>query len=82
MATQVAQKWGNSLAFRLPKSLAAQAGIEEGTPISLRVEGERIIISRAALAEPIDADELIARITPENRHEAVEFGAPVGNEVI
>lgn len=80
MSTQIAQKWGNSLACRLPKALAAQAGIEEGTPLSVSVEGERIIIARAK--KPVDADELIARITPENRHDAVEFGAPVGNEAI
>lgn len=78
---QTAQKWGNSLACRLPKALAAQAHIEEGTPLSMRVEGEEIIISKAR-PRRIDADELIARITPGNRHEAVEFGVPVGNEVI
>lgn len=77
-----AQKWGNSLACRLPKALAAQAQIEEGTPLSLRVEGEEIIISKARPRRRVDGDALIARITPENRHEAVEFGGPVGNEVI
>ncbi len=82
MATQIAQKWGNSLALRLPKSVAAQAGIEEGTPVSLSVEGQNIVISRAEPPYQVDVDELIARITPENRHKAVEFGAPVGNEVI
>jgi len=82
MATQIAQKWGNSLALRLPKSVAAQAGIEEGTPVSLSVEGQNIVISRAEPSYQVDADELISRITPENRHKAVEFGAPVGNEVI
>lgn len=31
--------------------------------------------------EAADIDEMLARITPENRHELVDWGAPMGNEV-
>ena len=31
--------------------------------------------------EAADLDALLARVTPENRHELVDWGPPVGNEV-
>ncbi|MDQ3707609.1 MAG: helix-turn-helix domain-containing protein [Chloroflexota bacterium] len=31
--------------------------------------------------EAADLDAMLARVTPENRHELVDWGAPVGNEV-
>lgn len=79
---QTIQKWGNSLACRLPKAVAEQANFAEDTPVTIRVEGEQIIISKARVRRRIDADELISRITPDNLHAPVEFGAPVGNEAI
>ena len=32
-------KWGNSLGLRIPRFLAKQAGIEEGTDIDISLEG-------------------------------------------
>ena len=75
-----AQKWGNSLAVRIPKAFAAQTDIREGTALEIRVEGAGIVMRKAQ--KRLNIEELIAQITPENLHEPVDWGAPVGKEEI
>ena len=79
MKTQV-QKWGNSLALRIPKSFAAESNIEEGSPVNLSVVEGRIIVE--PVTEPAyDLDELLSRVTKRNLHAEIDTGAPVGKEV-
>lgn len=46
MTTKV-QKWGNSLAVRLPKELSKRLSLEAGNSVVLRNEGNRIIFEKA-----------------------------------
>ncbi len=73
-------KWGNSLAVRIPKTLAEEAEFKEGDLLVLEVEFGGSLAIRAAHPPPT-LDELVARITPENRHEAMDWHGPVGNEI-
>ena len=73
------RKWGNSAAVRLPASAMAAAGIAVDDPVDVREEDGRIVIERAAPAK-IDLAALIEAITPENRHEEIDWGPPVGRE--
>ncbi len=72
-------KWGHSLAVRIPKAFAEQAGLEEGSEVGIAVSEGKLILSRAAPA--YDLDSLVEAITPENRHEETDWGAPAGREV-
>jgi len=74
------RKWGNSLGIRIPKSLAQDIRVGEGTQVDIRVEDGRLVIARQ-IPEHVDLDELLGRVTPENLHEAVDTGSPVGREV-
>ena len=77
MRSEIA-KWGNGLALRLPKSLAADAGFSAGTPVELSVQTGKLIV---ALARPkYRLADLLAQITPDNRHDEVDWGAPKGTE--
>jgi antitoxin MazE len=71
-------KWGNSLALRLPKSVAADAGFAEGTPVELSAQTGKLIIAPARPKYRLA--ELLAQITPDNRHDEVDWGAPKGTE--
>jgi antitoxin MazE len=76
----VVKKWGNSAAVRIPAVVMEAIPLELDEPVDVREEGGRIVI------EPIrqktyDLNALIKGITSENLHEAVDFGAPQGNEV-
>jgi len=74
------RKWGNSLGIRIPKSLAEDVRVAEGTQVDIRVENGRLVIARQT-PECFDLDELLGRVTPENLHEAVDTSPPVGREV-
>lgn len=43
--TAIVAKWGNSLAVRIPRTIAEQAHVTEGTTINFSVEGDSIIIT-------------------------------------
>jgi antitoxin MazE len=73
------QKWGNSLALRIPKSFAIEAGLAEDAVVDLAlVEGKLIVTAKP---ETPSLDVLLAGITPENLHDEQDFGAPAGREV-
>ncbi len=78
MRTQI-QKWGNSLALRIPKSFAIEAGLQEDAVVDLAlVEGKLIVTPQP---EQVSLEKLLAGITADNLHDEQDFGGPVGREV-
>lgn len=76
----VVKKWGNSAAVRIPASVLEAAHVRLDQPVDVREEGGRIVIE-ALQPTHYDLDALVAAITDENRHDPVDMGKPVGNEV-
>jgi antitoxin MazE len=76
-STQIA-KWGNSLGLRLPKSIALEARIDEGDTVDLSVTNGAIVIRPSRPTYSLE--ELVAKITPQNRHDETEWGEPIGRE--
>ncbi len=62
-----AQKWGNSLAVRIPKSFADEMGIGTNAPVDMTLE-EGALTIRADRDGAWDLDSLLAGITDENLH--------------
>ncbi|MGH2443140.1 MAG: AbrB/MazE/SpoVT family DNA-binding domain-containing protein [Chloroflexota bacterium] len=79
MRTRI-RKWGNSLAVRIPKPFAEQAGLAENLPIDLRLMEGRLLIE-PLVESNMALTELLAGITDDNCHREIETGAPVGTEV-
>jgi len=77
--TAVVARWGNSLGIRIPKMIAEQTQITEGTSISFRVEGNSIVITPQKRRK-YTLDELLEGMTPDNFHPEFETGNAVGNE--
>ena len=77
MNTRIA-KWGHSLAVRIPKAFAREARLEEGAEVDITVSQGRLVISPRAAR--YDLDELVHRITPENRHDETDWDRPAGRE--
>jgi antitoxin MazE len=75
------QKWGNSLALRLPKTLASDAGLHLDSPVEISVRDHTIVIEPVQEKMRFDLDELLADVKPENLHGETDFGGPVGREV-
>jgi antitoxin MazE len=71
-------KWGNSLALRLPRNLAADAHLHEGTRVELRLEGEALIVRPARPRYRLQ--DLLSQLKPRNTHQEVDWGEPRGEE--
>lgn len=79
MVTRI-RRWGNSLGLRIPKSFAKDAGVEEGSPVDISIEGDRLVIQPVRPARYELAD-LVSQIRKDNLHEEIPTGGPVGREV-
>ena len=79
MKTRI-QKWGNSLALRIPKPFAEEARLTEGSPVDVSVRNGKLVV--VPVVEPeLTLEELVKQITPQNRHGETDSGRPVGDEV-
>ena len=78
MTTKV-QKWGGSLGVRLPKHVAEQFGVENGSRVEVVPSDEGIYVKPIEVYEPT-LEELMAQITEDNQHEEIDFGQSEGNE--
>lgn len=74
-------KWGNSLAVRIPKSVAEKARLKEGDSLEIEAHGEGQVELRRATKIPTLA-QLVSQITPENRYAEISTGAEVGKETV
>ena len=79
MKTRI-QKWGNSLALRIPKSFAAETHLEQGTLVEISLHDGRLIIEPLPHSSVTLAD-LLKDVTAENVHDEVDTGPAVGREV-
>lgn len=73
------QRWGNSLALRIPSAFAAETTIEQGSEVELSLEDGRLVITPTA-APAFSLDALLADVTPDNLHAEVDSGVAEGNE--
>ena len=79
MDTRV-QKWGESLALRIPESLANQLGLEPDSPVTVSRRGTELIITPMN-RERLTLEDLLAQVTEDNLHGEIDTGPAVGREV-
>ena len=72
-------KWGHSLAVRIPKPVAESARLAEGDRLTVSLGRDGAIVIKPARRKH-SLGELVARITPKNRHDETQWGGPVGKE--
>ena len=77
MRTRI-QRGGNSLAVRIPKPFAAEAGLEQQSEVDVAVVDGALVITPSSARV---LEELLAQVTDENLHGEIDFGSPVGREV-
>lgn len=78
MKTKV-QRWGNSLAVRIPKAFAEEAGIKDDSPIEMRLVRGGLLLEPSA-GWPPSLEELLNGVTESNLHDEVDTGAAQGSE--
>jgi len=72
------QRWGNSLAVRIPKPFAAQAELSENSQVDISVDAGRIVVSPTAKEWKIE--DLLGGITARNTHKEISWGDRAGAE--
>jgi antitoxin MazE len=73
------QKWGNNLAVRIPKSFAAEVGLEQDSEVELSLlDGKLVLLPVKPHHTPLAA--LLSQITDDNLHAEISTGEPLGNE--
>jgi antitoxin MazE len=72
MLTKI-QKWGNSLAVRIPQTLAEEIGIEDGTSVKIWVSGGQIHIAHVRDVR-YELEDLLNGVTSENLHGEIDMG--------
>ena len=78
MRTRV-QKWGNSLALRIPKSFATEVGIQRETSVEVSLADGKLIITPVTKPK-LTLKQLLAKVTKENLHNEVDTSPAMGNE--
>jgi antitoxin MazE len=81
MSTTV-QKWGNSLGVRIPKGVAAQVNLTDGTEVEFETAGGVLTIrpARRRRRTKYKLSDLLAKMKGPNPHGEM-FGRPVGREI-
>ncbi len=72
------QKWGNSLAVRIPKTFAEEVEIAEDSSVEISVQDGRIVVAPAKPEWRLS--ELVSGITRANTHHETVWGKPSGSE--
>ena len=78
MNTQI-KKWGNSLAVRIPKSILDKTSLKEGGNVFVDFKNGVITLKPSVKKETLE--DLVAKITPENRYPETDWGEPAGKEI-
>jgi antitoxin MazE len=73
-------KWGNSLAVRIPKPVAEEAGMQEGDPVEIAAASGEIKVLRKDRVPTLKA--LVSQITDENRYPETATGSVRGKETV
>lgn len=72
------QKWGNSLALRIPKSMAQKSELYEGAEVNIEIDKNSNL---TLVKKKVSLKELLSSITKDNLHKEITTGRSVGKEV-
>lgn len=78
MTTRI-QKWGNSLAVRIPRAIAEETSLEENVTVELTVKDGVLCVTPRR--RRITLESLLEGITEDNLHHEASTGTPMGNEI-
>ena len=73
------QKWGNSLAIRVPRHFAKALGLRHDSDVDLPLAQNELVVKPASTPR-FSLNDLLSGVTDANRHHEVETFGPVGDE--
>lgn len=80
MQTKI-QKWGNSLAIRIPKSFALDINLKQDELVDLSVDESKIIITPIG-GKKYSLEELLKGVSKKNLHSEIDTGSPIDRKSV
>lgn len=80
-ATLTVQRWGNSLAVRIPAAVARSARFRVGQPVEVSAQDSNVLVKAVGVPKLTLAQKLAA-FDPAVHSGEVMATSPVGNEVL
>ena len=78
--TTTVQKWGNSLALRIPAALGKDAHLHKGSLVELVLsKGQIVLVPQKT--KKYKLSEMAKKISKDNVHAEAGWGAPRGREI-
>ncbi len=74
------QRWGNSLALRIPLAFGRELHLQADSSVDMTVESGRLVLVPVPDSTVPTLAELMERVTDDNRHTEIGTGEPLGNE--
>lgn len=74
------QKWGNSLALRIPRSVARDIHLRQGSVVDIALIAGKIVV-KPRRRQHYTLAQLLRGVTKHNRHATLDWGGRVGQEV-
>ena len=74
------QRWGNSLALRIPRAYAAETKIRDGSQVELSLKAGALVVRPVTRPRP-SLDDLLKGVKRSNLHGEESTGRSVGQEV-
>ncbi len=73
------QKWGNSLAVRIPATFCKELDLSVGSPVEIYLENHLLVFK--PLKKKYNLTELMEMVNESNLHYEVDSGKPRGREI-
>jgi antitoxin MazE len=75
------QKWGNSLAVRIPSTIAKRAGFQVGQPVRLSMQDSSVLVSSVGERE-LSLTQRLAMFDPQHHGGEAMVAARTGREIV
>lgn len=73
------QKWGNSLALRIPSALAKDVHLQQGSVVEVAVWEDKMVVKPKG-EKKYSLSKLLKAVTKTNRHSEQDWGSVLGQE--
>jgi len=74
------KRWGNRIGLRIPKGIADSVGLKADDAVDINASQDGFAVKKARRRYVLK--DLLSRVTPENRHDPVDWEGPKGNELL
>ena len=73
------QKWGNSLALRIPRLMAKDSHLHQGSVVDIALIAGKIVV-KPRRQQSYTLGQLLRGVTQRNRHAVHDWGERIGQE--